>query len=50
MVRKKLTIENRVMLIRSWLTVVEVYFVFRSAFIIWPKYFTALEKDGDGDV
>lgn len=48
--RKKETTENRLKLIRSWLTIVEIYFIFRSAFIIWPKYAAAVEKDEDNDV
>ena len=47
--RKKLTLENRIRLIRSWLTVVEVYYIFRSGFIIWPKYATALEAAEDNN-
>ena len=47
--RKKVTMENRNRLIRSWLTVVEVYFVFRSCFIIWPKYASALEAAEDNN-
>ena len=47
--RKKLTLENRIRLIRSWLTVVEIYFVVRSGFIIWPKYAAALEAADDNN-
>ena len=48
-IRKQLTLENRIKLIRSWLAVVEIYFLVRSGFIIWPKYYSALEAADDNN-
>jgi hypothetical protein len=41
---------NRMKLIRQWLIIVESYYWVRACFIIWPKYYEAVEKDENGDV
>jgi hypothetical protein len=41
---------NRMKLIRQWLIIVESYYWVRATLIIWPKYYTAVKTEEDGDV